>query len=219
MVTKSKIKLLIVDDHPMIIDGLQNILRRHDHIDLIGSYTDGLTLMEGLNKELPDVLILDIQLPDKNGDELAPILLEKYPKLRLLTLTNFDSIFYIDNMRRHGVLGYLLKTTKQDTLIEAIETVYRGEEFMEPSIQEKIKQASYRKKNASYAKLSLTLREKNILQLLINGYNNHEIAEKLFISFNTVRNYRARIFSKLNANSIPELIKNALQYGLADYKS
>jgi len=214
----NQIRVAIVDDHPMVITGLQQMLRSYDHIRITGSYADGADLLLGLETAVPDVLLLDIQLPGQTGDELAPLLLKQYPGLRILALTNFNSLVYVSNMQRHGVLGYLLKTTRQDTLIEAIETVYRGETFIEPSLHAKMEQASPKTGRAVYSKLSLTLREKQILQLLVNGSSNQEIAEKLFISFNTVRNYRARIFSKLDASSIPELIKNALTLGLAEYK-
>jgi len=210
-----QIKVAIVDDHPMVLTGLQQMLQGYAHIVVTGSYSDGPELLAGIAREQPDVLLLDIQLPGQTGDELAALLRKQYPDLRVLALTNFNSMVYVNNMRRLGVLGYLLKTTRQDTLIAAIEAVYKGTTFIEPSLREKDTPKTER---AVYSRLSLTLREKQILQLLVNGYSNQEIAEELFISFNTVRNYRARIFSKLDATTLPELIKQALTLGLANYK-
>src|SRR5688572_1491937 len=118
-----KIRIAIADDHPMIIGGLQNMLSAYPHIVLEGAYNNGAELMKGLQDRLPDVLLLDIQLPDKTGDELATIILKKYPEQKILTLTNFNSMLYVHNMMRIGVKGYILKTTDPETLIKAIEQV------------------------------------------------------------------------------------------------
>jgi DNA-binding NarL/FixJ family response regulator len=208
-----KIDIMIVDDHPMIIDGLKNMLREYEHISLIGAYNDGEALLEGLTDRQPHVLLLDIQLPGKPGDELVPIILKQYPGIGILALTNYNSSLYISTMFRQGALGYLLKTTQQHTLIEAIETVYRKETYTEPSLRAKLQQEGQRNRNI-YPRLSLTIREKEIIKLLAAGKSNQEIAETLFIGFNTVRNYRARIFAKLDVNTISELVKKVLTLGL-----
>src|SRR5690606_23240810 len=109
------------DDHPMIIGGVQNMLSNYSHIVLTGIYSNGEELLAGLENSLPDVLLLDIQLPDKTGDELAPLILKKYPNLRILTLTNLNSSLYIHNMLKHGVKGYILKTSDPKTVIKGIE--------------------------------------------------------------------------------------------------
>ncbi len=209
-----EIKVTIVDDHPMIINGLRNMLQGYSHILITGAYNDGEELLKGLEQEQPDVLLLDIQLPGKPGDELAPIILKRYPALRILALTNFSSALYLTTMLRQGALGYLLKTTRQDTLIEAIETVYRGQEFIEPSLRNKLEQEAGKKSKIIYSHLSLTIREKEILRLLVAGKSNQEIADALFIGYHTVRNYRARIFDKLEVSSISELINKSLALGL-----
>jgi DNA-binding NarL/FixJ family response regulator len=208
------IKIAIADDHPMIISGLQNILSNYSQITLTGTYSDGNELMLGLTQTEPDVLLLDIQLPGKTGDELAPIILKKYPTLRILALTNFDSVLYANNMIRNGVLGYLLKTAKQDMLIKAIETVYNGERFVEPVIEKQLGDFSIKMRSDLFAKVALTLREKEILQLVVNGFTNQQIVEKLFLSINTVKNYRNRIFIKLDVKNMAELTQKALKLGL-----
>jgi len=209
------IKIAVADDHPMIIKGLQNMLSSYHHITLIGTYSNGEQLLAGLQQQLPDVLLLDIQLPGKTGDELAPVILKKYPDLKILTLTNFDSMLYVNTMLRHGVHGYLLKNTDEEVLIKAIETVYNGGQFLEPEMKEKMQQMTKLQKE-NYSKVALTLREKQILQLIVNGNTSQEIVEKLFLSINTVNNYRARIFDKLDVNNMAELIKKALTLGLVE---
>ncbi len=210
------ITISIADDHPMIIDGLQNILPHYPNITLKGSYKNGTTLLAGLEQYLPDVLLLDIQMPDITGDELTPILLKKYPGLKILVLTNFESALYANNMFKRGAHGYLLKTAENITLISAIEQVYQGEQFIEESMKEKIKQMNIRDKNASFSKSTLTPRESEILQLLVNGYTAPQIAEHCFLSLRTVVNYRTSIMLKLDVNNTAMLVKKALTMGLAD---
>jgi two-component system secretion response regulator SsrB len=211
-----KINVMIVDDHPMIINGLKNMLDGYGHISITGAFHDGDALLQGLFREQPDVLLLDIQLPGKPGDELVPLILKRYPQIGILALTNYNSTLYITTMFRQGALGYLLKTTQQHTLVEAIETVYRKETFIEPSLREKLQIDTSQSQKHIYSRLSLTIREKEIIQLLAAGKSNQEIADILFIGYNTVRNYRARIFAKLEVNTISELVKKTLTLGLGE---
>ncbi|WP_118976217.1 response regulator [Taibaiella koreensis] len=211
-----EIKIMIVDDHPMIIDGLKNMLRGYRHIRLIGAFNDGASLMADLPLQQPDVLLLDIQLPGTPGDELVPLILQQYPGIAVLALTNFNSTLYVNTMLRQGAKGYLLKTTRQPTLIHAIETVSQGGTYIEPALQDKLQQEQPQRHKHIYARLSLTIREKEILRLLAAGKSNQEIADSLFLGYNTVRNYRARIFTKLEVGSIGELVKKALTLGLGE---
>lgn len=207
------IRIVMIDDHPMILKGLKNTLSDYKHINIIGCYANGKELLNGLEENTPDVLLLDIQLPGKTGDELLPLIVKRFPQVRVLALTNFDSTLYINNMVRLGVHGYLLKTADEDILIKAIETVYEGKEFIDPSLREKMQDI---KKKELYSKVNLTLREKEILKLIINGSTSQEIVNKLFLSINTVNNYRTRIFQKLDAKNMAELIKKALMLGLEE---
>jgi len=210
------IKVAIADDHPMIIDGVQTLLSNYDHITLSGSYTNGAALLEGLLHAIPDVLLLDIQLPDITGDELAPVILKRYPGIRILTLTNFDSSLYANNMFKRGVHGYLLKTAKKEVLIEAIEKVYSGGTFIENAMKEKIEQLDFKIKKTVFSKTSLTPREKEVLQLIVNGATSQDIADNLFLSISTVINYRTSIMLKLDVNNTATLVKKALTWGLVE---
>jgi DNA-binding NarL/FixJ family response regulator len=209
------IQIAITDDHPMIIGGLQNMLEGHPHIFLRNHYRNGSELLEGLKDHLPDVLILDIQLPDQTGDELAPIILKKYPDLRILALTNFDSPLYAYNMIRHGVKGYILKTTDPTIVITAIETIYNGAEFIDPSIKDRLQEFMLNMKKEAFIKPKLTPRESEILQLIVKGYSSQEIADTLFIGLRTVDYYRLNILLKMDVKNTILLVKKALQLGLA----
>lgn len=209
------IQVSIADDHPMIIDGLQSILPFYPHIQLIGCYTNGMTLLSGLEIQIPDVLLMDIQMPDITGDELTPIILKKYPTLKILVLTNFDSALYANNMFKRGAHGYLLKTADRTTLIRAIETVYKGNEFLEEDMSAKIREMDIQDRNSTFSKTTLTPREKEILQLIVDGLTAPEIARKIFLSLGTVANYRTSIMLKLDVSNTASLVKRALKLGLA----
>lgn len=136
--------------------------------------------------------------------------------MKILALTNFDSTLHVQHMLRHGVLGYLLKTTDRETLITAIETVYWGEEFIQESLREKLNLAGQRIKREVSTKSALTPREKEVLRCIVNGDNAQEIAEKLFLSVRTVENYRFNLLLKLDAKNIAVLVRKALELGLTD---
>ncbi len=211
-----QIKIAFADDHPMIIKGLHNILANYPHIALIATYPNGTELLEGLKQQVPDVLLLDIQLPGKTGDELAPIILKKYPEIRILALTNFDSTLHVSNMLRQGVHGYLLKNAEEDVLIHAIETVYLGKTFLEERMKEKLHSLDIRITKTVSTKSMLTPREKEVLQLIVNGDTSQEVADKLFLSLHTVENYRTSIMLKMDVKNMAGLIRKALREGWAD---
>lgn len=206
------IKVSIADDHPMIITGLTNMLSAYKQIEILGAYYNGDQLLAALPQNVPDVLLLDIQMPGKTGDELAPLLLKAYGQMRIIALTNFDNVLYVNAMLQHGVQGYLLKTASPDSLVNAIELVAKGGKYTDPALLDKIKQLHNLKKEDSLN--SLTLREKEILQLVVNGATTKEISSSLHLSFYTVENYRAKILLKLDAKNMAELTKKALILGL-----
>lgn len=209
------IKIAVADDHPLVITGLSTILLRYPHISLVGTYPDGNALLSGFKEQVPDVLLLDIQLPGQTGDELAPILLDLYPCLKILALTNFDSLLYANTMFTRGAHGYILKTADNETLVTAIETVFAGKQFLEPAMKEKMEQAEYKIQRALSTKTSLTKRELEILQLLVDGCTNAQVGSQLLLSAKTIDNYRTNIMVKLGVNNAAQLVKKALQLGLA----
>jgi DNA-binding NarL/FixJ family response regulator len=208
------IRVAIIDDHPMVLNGLKDMLSNFGHIVLTATYSDGDTLMAGLERDMPDVLLLDIQLPGKRGDELAPMIRKAYPNLRMLTLTNFDNMLYVDNMLQNGVLGYLLKNTDQETLVEAIETVHRGEVFLTPVLAEKLEHFRTQIKRKTSAKFVLTPREKDILRMIVDEHSSQEIADKLFLSMRTVENYRLNLSLKLEVKNTAGLVRKVIELGL-----
>lgn len=210
------INIAIADDHPMIIGGLKNLLVGYTHLNLVATYLSGNELLEKLPEAKADVLLLDIQLPDKTGDMLAPLILKQHPGLRILILTNLSSPLFLHNLLRMGVAGYILKNTDPDMLIHAIETVYNGGEFVDPALQEKLEQFRLRMKKEVALKPALTPREMEILRMTVSGDTMPEISKKLFIGLRTVEYYRGNLFLKLEVKNLAGLIRKALELGLVE---
>lgn len=209
------IDVAIADDHPMIAQGIRLIFSNYPHIELSAVYKNGDELLQGLAKHLPAVLILDIQLPDKTGDELLPQVLASYPGLNVLVLTNFDSPMYATKMLWQGAKGFLLKTADEELLIEAIETVARGAEYVEKELKEKLDFDNLRARKIYTVKSALTLREKEVLQLIVEGNTDQEIANRLFLGLDTVKHYRKGMLLKLDVKNTAALVSKALKLGLA----
>jgi DNA-binding NarL/FixJ family response regulator len=198
----------------MIIGGLYALLSAYKHIEVAGMYTTGEQLLCGLQKQQPDVLLLDIQLPDKTGDKLAPVILKKYPHIRILIITNLNSALYIHNMFRLGVSGYVLKNADPESIIKAIETVYRGEHYLTPDLKDKLDHFTFIMKKQTDLQPSLTAKEKEVLRLTVNGYTTQEISEQLFLGVRTIEYYRSNLLLKLEVKNMAALIRKALELGL-----
>ena len=211
-----KIKIPIADDHPLVIDGLRHILGNCADMEIIGSYNDGGQLLAGIAKKQPDVLLLDIQMPGQTGDELADIIRTKYPLIRMLALTNLDNVYYIHSMLRNGVLGYILKTTKGNILLEAIRTVNSGEQYLEPVLKEKMAADALQIKNDSRAEPILSRRETDVLQYIASNLTSQQIADKLFVSKRTIDSHRLNLMMKLDVKNGAALIKKAILLGLVE---
>jgi DNA-binding NarL/FixJ family response regulator len=148
------------------------------------------------------------------GEEITLILKKQFADLKILALTNFNNTLYASNMLKNGAQGYLLKNTDEETLVNAIETVYKGEIYLSPEM--KIRVEDFRKKlyRKTSSKASLTIRETEILSLLAKGYSNQQIADELFLSKRTVENYRLNLTMKLDAKNTAGLVKYAIELGL-----
>jgi DNA-binding NarL/FixJ family response regulator len=209
------IKIAITDDHPMVVTGIRNMLYYQKHIEVANVYYTGQALLEGLRNEQPDVLLLDIQLPDQNGNELARIISKTYPSVRILAITSMDSIYQLKDMMRSGCSGYLLKTAPKEMLLEAIEKIYAGEEYIEPTLKEQLLN-SVLKIRQPKTRVAITRREKEILGLIAGGLTSHQIAEQLSLSQRTVENHRFSLMQKLNVRNSMGLARIAMQMGLLD---
>lgn len=208
------IRLAIVDDHPMILEGLQNMFATLPGMQLDGTYSDTEALLLGLKINLPDVLLLDIQLTGQSGDEVLPQVIELYPDVKVVVYTQEHNVLYVYNMLKMGAYGYVVKTSAPRVLISAIQSAYNGSEYIDPVLQCVYNDFVSKMKKQSYLKLHLTQREKEILQLITDGLSSQEIADTLFISIRTVEYYRLNILLKLDVKNTAMLVKKAVNMGL-----
>jgi DNA-binding NarL/FixJ family response regulator len=204
------IKVTITDDQQIILNGLQKIIAEASDIDLIGVFTGGEDLLEGLEKQLPDVLMLDINMPGKTGIELAGIISKQFPPVKIIALTNVDIIPQVKKMLQHGAVGYLLKDAAPEIIIEAIRKVAGGDKYLYEDLQKQLMNDLFEPSG----KHVITRREKEILQLVVDEYTNQEIAEKLFLSLRTVENHRNNLLQKLGVKNTAGLVKAAINEGL-----
>lgn len=202
-----KIKVFITDDHYMVIEGIHSLLQHESEIELVGHAMNAGSCLAYLEQQLPDIILMDISLPDKSGIDLCKEVKEKYPSVFVIGLSTFNQQSFIQKMMDNGASGYVLKNATQDELTDAISTVAKGKTFLSHEAAQ-----SLRKKIAGTP--VLTTREKEVLELIAEGLTNNEIAQKLFISVSTVDTHRKNLLAKFEAKNIASLIKAAMQMQL-----
>jgi len=198
-----KTKLFIVDDHFMVIEGIKAMLQNEPEIEWMGHAYNADTCRSFLRHQLPDVLLMDINLPDKSGIELCSEVHEAYPAVRIIGLSTFNQLSFIAKMLDNGAVGYLLKNATKQEILMAIRTVMIGKDYLSPEAFEMLK-----KPHVEEAP-TLTTREIEVLQLIAQGMTNAEMAEKLFISVTTVDTHRKHLLEKFNAKNTAALIMAA----------
>ncbi len=211
-----KMRIAIADDHPLVQKGLQAMLADNADMEVSGCYSNGKELLAGIAKDRPDVLLLDIQMPGQTGDELAEIIKKKYPGIKMIALTNQDNIYYIKTMFRKGVDGYVLKTTGEEILLDAIRTVNEGAQYIEPALKEKLAQDNLQNKKLRSNEPVLSRREKEVLQYLAKNMTSQQIADEMNISKRTIDSHRMSLLIKLDVKNVAALIKKAMQMGLIE---
>lgn len=202
------IKTFITDDHYMIVEGIRSLLQNENNIEWLGHAMNASSCLAFLQNNNPDVILMDINLPDKSGIDLCKEVKEMYPSIHIIGLSSFNQQSFIQKMLDNGASGYVLKNATREELIEAIEAVVKGEKFLSEEA------ASTIKKNEDSKIPIITRREKEILQLIADGMTNNEIAEKLFISSTTVDTHRKNLLAKFEAKNTATLIKLAAQFRL-----
>ncbi|MFT4093399.1 MAG: response regulator transcription factor [Niabella sp.] len=202
-----KTKLFIVDDHYMVIEGIRSLLQNERDIEWMGHATNAASCLSFLKQQQPDIILMDISLPDRSGIDLCKEVRQQYPSVFVLGLSTFNQHAVIRNMTDNGASGYVLKNADKAELMEAINTILRGRTYF--SIE-----AAASLKKADTGMPVISRREKEVLQLIADGLTNAAIAEQLFISIPTVNTHRKSLISKIGANNTAGLIKLAAKYGL-----
>jgi DNA-binding NarL/FixJ family response regulator len=210
------VRILIADDHKIILDGLRSLLEKNDAFKVIGQAADGLSAVRSAGELSPDLVIMDISLPGLNGIDATRRILETNPRMKIIALSMHKDGRYIAEALKIGAMGYLLKESAFEELIAAIRAVMKGQCYLSASITDLVIKDYIRhlEKTDSGIFTVLTPREREVLQSLSEGLSTKKIAARLEVSVKTVETHRAQIMAKLDIHSIAELTKYAIREGL-----
>jgi DNA-binding NarL/FixJ family response regulator len=204
---KACITLIIVEDHPVVVEGLQIMFNSSGRYSVEGVAGNGKECLQLLEWFKPDVLLLDINLPDISGIDLCKLVVNKYPHQKILALTTYNERVFIQQMLDNGAYGYVLKNASAEEIMEGVDEVSKGNKFLCAESENLLKKTHENE-------LMITRRESSVLKLLAEGFTNLEIAEKLFISPLTADSHRKNLIVKLQARNTASLIKIASDKGL-----
>ncbi len=197
-------KLFIVDDHYMVIEGIHSLLKPEQGIEWMGHATNAASCLAFLRQQIPDVILMDINLPDMSGIELCKEVKAMYPSIFIIGLSTFNQYSYIEKMMDNGASGYVLKNATQEEIMEAIHAALKNKTYFS-------REAAQTMRKDDSIKIILTRREKEVLELIGDGMTNNEIAQKLFVSVTTVDTHRKNLLAKFEARNIASLVKMAVQ--------
>mgnify|MGYP002639652511 CR=1 FL=1 len=211
-----KVKIILVDDHQLVRDGIKSLISDSFGIEIIGEADHAASFFKLLKNDIPDVVLMDISLPNMSGIDLTKVIRKDYPQIKVLILSMYTSEDFIFNALKAGINGYLPKNTNREELLLAIDEVYKGGEYFSKSISDIIlksfvNSAKYGNTSTADQMSLLTKREKEILKLVVEGMSNQHIADQLFISIRTVETHKTSIMRKLDLNSTVDLVKFAIK--------
>ena len=217
------IKVLIVDDHTVVRDGLSTMLGRERDLTVVGEARNGLEAVERARVLQPDVVLMDLRMPELDGVEAMRLIGAENPEVKFIVLTTFDTDNYIFDAIEAGAKGYLLKDASREDLFQAVRAVHRGESLIQPSVATRVldrfAQLSRQLPTQATDIEVLSEREVEVLQLMATGAANKEIASSLSISESTVKTHVANIFQKLDVNGRVEAVTQAMQKGIIELSS
>ena len=212
------ITIFIVDDHTIFRDGLKTLLSQINDFKIVGEAKNGLEFLNSLNEDLPDIILIDISMPEMDGPEAVTKALIKYPGLKFITLSSYSDHMYYYNMIKSGARGFVQKNADSKELEDAIRKVHAGENYFPQDILRNLifKLGNNPNDSISDNAIKLSKREIEVLHLICKGNTNSEIAEKLFISPKTVDNHRTSLLSKTNTRNTAHLVMFAIQNKLIE---
>jgi two-component system response regulator NreC len=214
----NKIRVLIADDHGLVRAGIRSLLEGHSDIEVVGEAGSGQEAIEQTVRLEPDVVLMDIAMGDLSGLEATAEIKERVPAVNILALTMHEREEYFFAMLKAGALGYVLKESEPDELLAAIRAVHTGEAFLSPSVTKAVLEdyLVQRPEQAQSRYDRLTLREKEVFRLAVEGKTTREMSDILHLSVKTLEKHRANMMRKLGLQNLPELIKYAIRQGLIE---
>ena len=207
-VSQKNIRIAIVDDHQVVIDGICAMLAGSDQIEVIGTAHNGKDAMDVVRILKPDLVLMDISMPVMDGIETTQMLTRQHPETRILMLSMLKEQSMVKKALDYGAAGYILKNEGKETLIQAIKQVASGQEYLSEGVIE-----SQKRQNTSPGP-KISRREKQVLRLIVNEYTAKEISDELFISINTVDSHRKNLLMKLDARNTAGLVRMAIEHDL-----
>lgn len=218
---KSKIKVLPVDDHPVVLEGVRACLRGHDQFDVVGMASSGDEALAKSRKLSPDVILMDINMPGMDGFETTRRLLETFPKVRVLMFAGREDNDAVGEMIQCGARGCIRKSASTEELVAALERVHHGETFFSPDVAQTFFDDFVLRggKPAAPTAKRISERERQVLRLIVEGAANKEAADTLHISVRTVEKHRQRIMKKLGVRKATELVRFAITKGIVNVSS
>lgn len=204
-----KIKVIIVDDHPMVLEGMSAMLTQIEFVEIAGTAANAYEALQQIKLATPDIVITDINMPEISGIELALKIRKEFPAVKIIAMSTFKERSYISQMIQNGAAGYLVKSASREEIEEAILSVYEGKLYMSLDIN-----LSTADKQELTDMPVLSSREKEVLVLIADGFTNPQIAGKLFISLHTVDSHRKNLLTKFAVNNTASLIKLAAKYNM-----
>jgi DNA-binding NarL/FixJ family response regulator len=209
-----KTRIILADDHPIVLNGLRTLLQAEENLDLIGEASSGAAALNLVRETRPDVAVIDISMPELNGILLTRRLVDEMPLVRVLVLTLHEDLAFVRQALQAGVRGYVLKRSAAELLIQAIHTVVVGGVYLDPAIANRMFGATTKRwQRSSAVRPDLTAREIDVLKLIALGFTNKEIARQLDVGVKSVETYKARGAAKLGLKTRAELIRYASGQG------
>lgn len=209
-----RVKVLVADDHPLIIEGLRKVLSEHEDIEIVGHAITGEDAVRMSGELVPDVVLMDIRMPGLDGVEATRRILQQLPATKVIILTVYEDNDYLFNAIKAGAVDYKLKDASPEELVEAVRLVARGETPITPEMAMRMKKEFDKIAQEASPYLKLTPREREILDLVAKGASNKEIAHQLCIEEKTVKNHMSNIFAKLHVNDRTQALIVAIRQGL-----
>ena len=208
------ITVFLADDHRVLRDGLHILLETQDDVEVIGEAENGKEAIEGIAEKKPNVVVMDITMPELNGIEAAQIIHDTIPETSIVILSIHSDLEHIFRALQAGAQGYLLKESAGSEVISAVRAVHLGRRYLSPSIRDMVMEAYMQNRELQSPLEILSLREREVLQLTVEGYSSAAIAEKLDLSSKTVETYRSRLMGKIGVHDLPELVRFAIKHGI-----